>query len=232
MTSSTTKEPSNNAQQENKSTNWKLAKNDDTSRPVFLNPLGTENPENIEATHNPSWIKQFQYILITKGSEPNCIPLSTNINLNCKKRMLYFPIYFGELTIDALTGTGAIFSAFPEMDLRKILSTISNPRKSAPNFQVKVANGQLETPKSTFELKFENGEVKFYEILIVMVNWRDPSLDKNSFRETIQFWTWYKAFWIFRSFRCSSKQLTTDVPTSWSQFSVWQKSPFYQTIES
>ena len=39
--------------------------------------------------------KQFQNILITKEGEPNCIPLSTSINLKCKKRMLYFPMDFG-----------------------------------------------------------------------------------------------------------------------------------------
>ena len=30
--------------------------------------------------------KQFQNVLITKDGEPDCIPLSTNIDLKCKKR--------------------------------------------------------------------------------------------------------------------------------------------------
>ena len=33
-----------------------------------------------------------------------------------------------------------------------------------------VANGQLETPKSTIELKFEAGDIEFLEILIVVEN--------------------------------------------------------------
>ena len=40
-----------------------------------------------------------------------------------------------------------------------------------------VANGDLETPKSTVELKFEVGDIEFHEIFIVMEkmshNWTD-----------------------------------------------------------
>ena len=32
-----------------------------------------------------------------------------------------------------------------------------------------VANGQLETPKSTIELKFEVGDIEFHEIFIVII---------------------------------------------------------------
>ena len=78
---------------------------------------------------------------------------------------------FGELTIDGLIDTGALSSAIPEMDLRKIrlLSPQSVIREGLPpNFQIMVANGQLETPKSTIELKFEVGHIEFHEIFIVL----------------------------------------------------------------
>ena len=61
----------------------------------------------------------------------------------------FFPMDFGELTIDGLMDTGALSSAIPEMDLRKIrlLSPQSLIREGPPpNFQIMVANGQLETP--------------------------------------------------------------------------------------
>ena len=85
--------------------------------------MGTENNENYIEQTPQSLLdeKQFQNVLITKYGEPDCIPLSTNINLKCKKRMLYFPMDFGELTVDGLIDTGALSSATPEMDLRKIL---------------------------------------------------------------------------------------------------------------
>ena len=153
--------------------------NDGTNHPVFPNPLGTENLENNVETIPQSLLdeKQFQNVLITRVGEPSCIPLSTNINLKRKKRMLYFPMDFGELTIDGLIDTGALFSAIPEMDFRKIrlLSPQSVIRKGPPpNFQIMVANGQLETPKITIELKFEAGDIEFHEIFIVMEHLTGP----------------------------------------------------------
>ena len=70
---------------------------------------------------------------------------------------------FGEITIDDLVDTGALSSAIPEADLRKIrlLAPQSIVEEGpAPNFQKMVANGQLQTPKSTVELNFEVGNKK------------------------------------------------------------------------
>ena len=151
--------------------NWQM--NDGTNGPVFPNPLGIENSEKTAESIPQSLLdeKQFQNVLITKDGEPDCIPLSTNTNLKCKKRMLYFPMDFGELTINGLIDTGALSSAIPEMDLRKIrlLSPQSVIREGPPpNFQIMVANGQLETAKKTIELKFEVSDIEFHEIFIVM----------------------------------------------------------------
>ena len=83
----------------------------------------------------------------------------------------------GELTIDGRIDTGSLSSAIPGMDLRKIrlLSPQSVIRESPPlNFQILVANGQLETPKSTIELKFDVDDIDFHEIFIVMENLTGP----------------------------------------------------------
>ena len=124
---------------------WQMK--DGTNHPVFTNPLGTENLENTVESTPQSLLdeKQFQNVLITKDGEPDCIPLPTNIILKCKKRMLYFPMDFGELTIDGLIDSGALSSAIPEMDPRKIrlLSPQSVIREGPPpNFQIMVANGR------------------------------------------------------------------------------------------
>ena len=158
--------------------NWQM--NDDTNHPVFPNPLGTENLESSAESVSQSLLdgKQFQNELITRDGEPDCIPLSTNINRKCKKRMLYFPMGFEELTIDGLIDTEALSSAIPEMDLWKIrlLSPQSVIREDPPpNFQIMVANGrQLETPMKTIELKFEVGDIEFHEIFIVMEHLTGP----------------------------------------------------------
>ena len=84
---------------------------------------------------------------------------------------------FGELTIDGLIDTGAHSSAIPEADLRKIrlLAPQSIVKEGpAPTSQIMVANGQLETPKSTVELTFEVGDIEFHEIFIVMEKLTGP----------------------------------------------------------
>ena len=114
---------------------------------------------------------RFLNTLITRTGEPDYVPRTTNLGLKYKRRMLYFPMDFGELTLDGLVDTGALSSAIPEADLRKIrlLAPQSIVKEGpAPNFQIMVANGQLETPKSTVELKFEVGDIEFHEIFVVM----------------------------------------------------------------
>ena len=113
--------------------------NDGTNHPVFPNPLGTETHDSKVEPTPQSLLdeKQFQNVLITRDGEPDCIPLSTNINLKCKKRMLYFPMDFGELTIDGLIDTGALSSAIPDigpLENSTFISTIRYPRKSASEF--------------------------------------------------------------------------------------------------
>ena len=120
---------------------------------------------------------RFVSTLVTRTGEPDYVPLTTNLGLKYKRRMLYFPMDFGELTLDGLVDTGALSSAIPEADLRKIrlLAPQSIVKEGpAPNFQIMVANGQLETPKSTVELKFEVGDIEFHEIFIVMEKLTSP----------------------------------------------------------
>ena len=91
--------------------------------------------------------------------------------------MLYFPMDFGELNIDGLIDTGDLSSAIPEADLRKIRllapHTISN-ESPPPEFQIMVANGQLEAPIATVELQFEASDITFREKFIVMTNLTIP----------------------------------------------------------
>ena len=121
--------------------------------------------------------ERYVNTLISRNGEPDYVPWTTNLGLKYKRRMLYFPMDFGELTLDGLVDTGALSSAIPEADLRKIrlLAPQSIIKEGpAPNFQIMVANGQLENPKSTVELKFEVGDIDFHEIFIVMEKLTSP----------------------------------------------------------
>ena len=65
---------------------------------------------------------RFVNTLGTRYEAPDYVPLTTNLGLKYKRRMLYFPMDFGELTLDDLvdTGAGALSNAIPEADLQKI----------------------------------------------------------------------------------------------------------------
>ena len=91
--------------------------------------------------------------------------------------MFYVPMDFGEPKIDGLDDTGAFSSAIPEADLHKIRllapHTILN-EGPPPEFQIMVANGQLEAPIATVELQFEVGDITFREKLKLMTNLTSP----------------------------------------------------------
>ena len=114
---------------------------------------------------------------VTPDGLTRFLPLSANLPLKNKRKMLYFPMDFGELNIDGLIDTGALSSAFPEADLRKIRllapHTILN-EGPPPEFQIMVANGQLEAPIATVELQIEVGDITFTENFIVMTKLTSP----------------------------------------------------------
>ena len=147
------------------------------STATYAEPQTYLPPDGPVVTLTATVAERYMHTLISRDGEPDYVPLTTNLGLKYKRRMLYFPMDFGELTLDGLVDTGALSSAIPEADLRKIrlLAPQSIIKEGpAPNFQIMVANGQLETPKSTVELKFEVGDIDFHEIFIVMEKLRSP----------------------------------------------------------
>ena len=85
------------------------------------------------------------------------MPLSSTIVLKRKKEMLYVPLDFEDgLTIDAFVDSGAYVTAIAQKELDRIkqqsLSIILKV-DDPPNFQLRVANSQLEKPKSNNHTK-------------------------------------------------------------------------------
>ena len=115
----------------------------------------------------------LQQLQVTPDGLTRFLPLSTNLPLKNKRKMFYFPMDFGELNIDVLIDTGALSSAIREADVHKIrllarhTILIEGP---PPEFQIMVANGQLEASIATVELQFEVGDITFRERFIVMKN--------------------------------------------------------------
>ena len=102
------------------------------------------------------------------------MPLSSTIVLKRKKELLYVPLDFENgLTIDALVDSGAYVSAIAQKELDRIKQQApSNILKidDPPNFQIQVANGQLEKPTATTTLKFDIGDHISAEHFVLMKN--------------------------------------------------------------
>ena len=106
-------------------------------------------PQNLQrqtAVIDEQILPQLQ---VTPDGLTRFLPLSTNLPLNNKRKMQYFPMDFEKLNNDGLIDTGALSSAIPEADLRKIRllapHTILN-EGPPPELQIMVANGQLVAP--------------------------------------------------------------------------------------
>ena len=114
------------------------------------------------------------------------MPLSSTIVLKRKKEMLYVPLDFENgLTLDALVDSGAYVSAIAQKELDRIkqqsppnIFKIDDP----PNFQIQVANGQLEKPTATATLKFDMGDHTFAEHFVVMKNLTGPIIGLHFMR--------------------------------------------------
>ena len=108
------------------------------------------------------------------------MPLSSTIVLKRKKEMLYVPLDFENgLTLDALVDSGAYVSAKAQKELDRIqqqapsnILKIDDPN----NFQIQVANGQLEKPTATATLKSHIGDHIFAELFVVMKNLTGPNI--------------------------------------------------------
>ena len=134
-------------------------------------------PQNLQrqtAVIDDQILPQLQ---VTTDGLTRFLPLSTNLPLKNKRRMLHFPMDFGELNIDGLIGTGALSSAIPEADSRKVrlLAPHTILKEGPPlEFQITVANRQLDAPIATVGLQFEVGDITFREKFIVMTNLTSP----------------------------------------------------------
>ena len=95
------------------------------------------------------------------------------------------PMDFEKLTLDELIDTGALTTAISEQDLNKIKLLANESIKETgqpPNFQIMVANGQLEVPIGTVLLEFEVADFMLRENFIIMKNLLNPLIGLCFFR--------------------------------------------------
>ena len=114
------------------------------------------------------------------------LSLTSTVVLKRKQEMLYVPLDVeNNLTIDALVDSEAFVSAIAQDDLETIKQKAPNiilKIDDPPNFQIQVANGQLEKPLSTATLKFEIGDNSFAEHFVVMKKLTGPIIGLHFMR--------------------------------------------------
>ena len=114
------------------------------------------------------------------------LPLTSTVVLKRKPEKLYVPLDFEKnLTVDALVDSEAFVSAIAQDDLETIEQKAPNnflKIDDPPNFQIQVANGQLEKLLSTATLKFEIGDNSFAEQFIVMKKSTGPTIGLHFMR--------------------------------------------------
>ena len=149
-------------------------------------PVPTDNSPEIHHPSTFSCNEQKQPLLdeditnhIQFDQERNLsyLPMSTSLTLKRKRHMYYMPMDFEKLTLDGLIDTGALTSAISEQDLNKIKLIANEAIKDTgppPNFQIMVANGQLEVPIGTVLLEFEVADFMLRENFIIMKNLPNP----------------------------------------------------------
>ena len=114
------------------------------------------------------------------------LPLTSTVVLKRKQEMLYMPLDFeNNHRVDALVDSGAFVSAIAQDDLETIKQKAPNnilKNDEPPDFQTRVANGQLEKPLSTATLKFELGDNSFAEHFVVMKKLTGPIIGLHFMR--------------------------------------------------
>ena len=118
-------------------------------------------------------IKEF----IQHDENDEYIPLMSAIALKKKTRMLFLPVEFNTVKIDALVDSGAYINAISEKDAEKLRQNASQCIiKIAPPRLLKVqyANVELEQPLATYTLRFKIGDYTFEETFIIMTQTSFP----------------------------------------------------------
>ena len=103
--------------------------------------------------------------------------------------MLYVPLDLeNNLTVDALVNSGAFVTAIAQNDLDTIKEEAPNnflKVDDPPNFQIQVANGQLEKPLATVTLKFDIGDITYAANFVVMKKLTGPIIGSRLMRNNI-----------------------------------------------
>ena len=99
------------------------------------------------------------------------IPLHSTIPFKKRRRMLYLPLEFGEITMDGLVDSGAFINAMSLSDYNASnMNSDSCIIKEYPQppFKIECANAQLEQPIATADIQFNIRTYTFTDTFVIL----------------------------------------------------------------
>ena len=122
---------------------------------------------------------------VAKKDGETYIPLHSTIVLKSRRRMLYLPLEFGEITMDGLVDSGEFINAMSWSDYNAIkMNSDSCVIKEYPQppFKIESANAQLEQPIATADIQFNIGTYTFTDTFVILSKTSFPLIGLNFVR--------------------------------------------------
>ena len=144
-----------------------------------------------KTTKTPTFHNDFPTALnsikeyISERDGDTYIPLHSTIVLKNRRRMLYLPLEFGELTMDGLVDSGAFINAMSWSDYNAIKMNNDNcviKEYPQPPFKNECANAQLEQPIATAVIQFNIGTYTFTDTFVILSKTSFPIIGLNFMR--------------------------------------------------
>ena len=142
-------------------------------------PKAFRSPDDFPTSLNS--IKEY----VAEKDGETYIPLHSTIVLKSRRRMLYLPLEFGEITMDGLVDSGAFINAMFWSDYNAIkMNSDSCVIKEYPQppFKIECANAQLEQPIATADIQFNIGTYTFTDTFVILSKTSFPIIGLNFMR--------------------------------------------------
>ena len=122
---------------------------------------------------------------VTEKDGNTYIPLHSTKVLKNRRRMLYLPLEFGELTMDGFVDSGAFINAMSWSDYNAFKMNSDNcviKEYPQPPFNIECANAQLEQPIATADIQFNIGTYTFTDTFVILSKTFFPIIGLNFMR--------------------------------------------------
>ena len=134
-------------------------------------PASAATDNNEEQTDCPPSLPEDLDVikeLIRHDKDDDYIPLMSSIALKKKKRMIFLPVEFNTVKIDALVDSGAYINEWDNEKIRQNARQSIINKAPPPPFKVQYTKTELEQPLATYTLRFQIGDYTFEETFIIM----------------------------------------------------------------